>query len=68
MLETKSLPPAKRRWNALYISLFILGFTDYSPKPGYGQFVVIGQLISGVLLLAALFPMHISRISTFKNV
>ena len=58
---------SKTPLDALYISFFILGFTDYSPKPGYGQLVVIGQLISGVLLLAALFPMHISRISTFKS-
>jgi len=60
-------PSSKTPLDALYISFFILGFTDYSPKPGYGQLVVIGQLISGVLLLAALFPMHISRISTFKS-
>jgi len=60
-------PSSKTPLDALYISLFILGFTDYSPKPGYGQLVVIGQIVSGVLLLAALFPMHISRISTFKN-
>ena len=59
--------PSKTPLDALYISFFILGFTDYSPKPGYGQLVVIAQLISGVLLLAALFPMHISRISTFKS-
>ena len=59
--------PSKTPLDALYISFFILGFTDYSPKPGYGQLVVIGQLISGVLLLAALFPLHISRISTFKS-
>jgi hypothetical protein len=58
---------SKTPLDALYISVFILGFTDYSPKAGYGQLVVICQLISGVLLLAALFPMHISRISTFKN-
>jgi hypothetical protein len=51
----------------IYISFFTLGFTDYSPKPGYGQLVVVSQLVSGVLLLAALFPIHISRISTFKN-
>jgi hypothetical protein len=60
-------PSGKTPLDAFYISFFVLGFTDYSPKPGYGQFVVIGQLISGVLLLAALFPLHISRISTFKN-
>jgi hypothetical protein len=46
---------AKTPLDALYISFFILGFTDYSPKPGYGQLVVVGQLLSGVLLLAAFF-------------
>ena len=60
-------PSGKTPLDALYISFFTLGFTDYSPKPGYGQFVVLGQLVSGVLLLAALFPMHISRIFAFKN-
>ena len=54
-------PSGKTSLDALYISFFTLGFTDYSPKPGYGQ------LVSGVLLLAALFPIHNSRISTFKN-
>src|SRR4029077_7206262 len=63
----KVFPSGKTSLDALYISFFILGFTDYSPAPGYGQLVVIAQLVSGVLLLAALFPIHISRISTFKN-
>ena len=60
-------PSSKTPLDALYISFFIMGFTDYSPAPGYGQLVVIAQVVSGVLLLAALFPIHISRISTFKN-
>jgi len=60
-------PSGKTPLDALYISFFTLGFTDYSPKPGYGQLVVMSQLVSGVLLLAALFPLHISRISTFKS-
>jgi hypothetical protein len=63
----KVFPSAKTPLDALYISFFTLGFTDYSPKPGYGQLVVVSQLVSGVLLLAALFPIHISRISTFKD-
>ena len=63
----KVFPSGKTSLDALYISFFILGFTDYSPAPGYGQLVVIAQLVSGVLLLAALFPIHISRISTFKD-
>ena len=53
--------------DALYISSFTLALTDYSPKPGYGQLVVLGQLVSGILLVLALFPLIISRISTFKR-
>lgn len=53
--------------DALYISAFTLAFTDYAPKPGYGQLVVLGQLVTGVLSLVALFPLLISRISNFKN-
>jgi hypothetical protein len=64
---TEVFPSGKTPLDALYISFFIMGFTDYSPAPGYGQLVVIAQLVSGVLLLAALFPIHISRISTFKS-
>jgi len=64
---TGVFPSSKTPLDAIYISFFILGFTDYSPNPGYGQFVVISQLVSGVLLLVALFPLLISRISTFKN-
>jgi len=52
--------------DALYISFFTLAFTDFWPKPGYGQLVVIGQLISGVLYLFGAFPLLISRISTFR--
>jgi hypothetical protein len=64
---TEVFSSVKTPLDALYISSFTLAFTDYSPKPGYGQLVVLGQLISGVLLLVALFPLLISRISTFKH-
>jgi len=53
--------------DALYISFFTLAFTDFSPKPGYGQFVVIGQLVSGGLYLFGAFPLLISRIATFRD-
>jgi hypothetical protein len=53
--------------DALYISSFTLALTDYSPKPGYGQLVVLAQLVSSILLVVALFPLIISRISTFKH-
>jgi hypothetical protein len=64
---TEVFSPSKTPLDALYVSSFTLAFTDYSPKAGYGQLVVLAQLSSGVLLLIALFPLVISRISTFKN-
>jgi hypothetical protein len=64
---TEVFSSIKTPLDAVYISSFTLAFTDYSPKPGYGQLVVIAQIASGVLLLVALFPLLISRISTFKN-
>ena len=59
--------PGETTLNALYISFFIMGFTDYSPNPAYGQLVVMAQPASGILLLVALFPLLISPISTFKS-
>src|SRR6266496_2065282 len=63
----RSLLSVKTPLDALYISSFTLALTDYSPKPGYGQLVVLGQLVSSILLVVALFPLLISRISTFKH-
>ena len=60
-------PSVKTPLDAFYISSFTLALTDYTPKPGYGQLVVLAQLVSSVLLLVALFPLLISRISTFKH-
>ena len=42
-------PSGKTPLDALYISFFIMGFTNYSLKPGYGQPVVTAQFVSGVL-------------------
>jgi hypothetical protein len=64
---TEVFSSVKTPIDALYISSFTLALTDYSPKPGYGQLVVLAQLVSSVLLLVALFPLLISRISTFKH-
>ena len=64
---TEVFASVKTPLDALYISSFTLALTDYSPKPGYGQLVVLAQLVSSVLLLVALFPLLISRISTFKH-
>ena len=64
---TEVFPASKTPGDALYISLFTLAFTDYGPKPGYGQLVVLAQLVSSILLVLALFPLLISRISTFKH-
>jgi len=54
------------RWS-LYISLFTLAFTDYGPKPGYGESVVVGEVASGILFLIAAIPLLISRIATFER-
>jgi hypothetical protein len=62
---TNVFPSSKTSLDALYISCFTMGFNDYSPTPGYGQLVVIVQLVSGILLLAGAFPLLLSRISTF---
>ena len=64
---TEVFASVKTPLDAFYISSFTLALTDYSPKPGYGQLVVLAQLVSSVLLLVALFPLLISRISTFKH-
>jgi hypothetical protein len=64
---TEVFSSVKTPLDAFYISSFTLALTDYSPKPGYGQLVVLGQLVSSILLLVALFPLVISRISTFKH-
>ena len=60
-------PSNKPPLDAFYISVFTLALTDYSPKAGYGQVVVISEVVNGVLLIVALFPLLISRISAFKN-
>jgi hypothetical protein len=64
---TEVFSSVKTPLDAFYISSFTLALTDYSPKSGYGQLVVLAQLVSSVLLLVALFPLLISRISTFKH-
>lgn len=58
---------SKTPLDALYISYLTMGFCDFSPKPGYGQLVVITQLFSGGLLLVGAIPLLLSRISTFKR-
>jgi len=64
---TQVFPVSKTPGDALYISLFTLAFTDYGPKAGYGQFVVVGEVASGILFLIAAIPLLISRIATFES-
>jgi hypothetical protein len=64
---TQVFPVTKTPRDALYISLFTLAFTDYGPKSGYGQFVVVGEVASGILFLIAAIPLLISRIATFES-
>jgi hypothetical protein len=65
-MGTEVFSLVKTPLDALYLSSFTLALTDYSPKPGYGQLVVLTQLVSSILLVVALFSLLISRISTFK--
>jgi hypothetical protein len=59
---------ADKSWlDAIYISFQTLGFSDFQPKAGHGQRVVIAQLASGVLLLIGAFPLLISRMSAFES-
>ena len=53
--------------DAIYIGFQTLGFSDFQPKAGHGQRVVIAELASGVLLLIGAFPLVISRMSTFES-
>jgi hypothetical protein len=64
---TQIFSASKTPGDALYISLFTLAFTDYGPKPGYGQFVVVGEVASGILLLIAAIPLLVSRIATYES-
>ena len=64
---TEVFSSSKTPGDALYISLFTLAFTDYSPRPGYGQIVVVGEVASGILFLIAAIPLLISRIATFER-
>jgi len=64
---TQVFPVSKTPGDALYISLFTLAFTDYGPKPGYGESVVVGEVASGILFLIAAIPLLISRIATFES-
>jgi hypothetical protein len=64
---TQVFPASKTAGDALYISLFTLAFTDYGPKPGYGQLVVVGEVVSGILFLIAAIPLHVSRIATWES-
>jgi len=53
--------------DAIYISFQTLGFSDFHPKAGHGQRVVIAELATGVLLLIGAFPLLMSRMSTLES-
>ena len=56
----------KDRLTAVYISLLTLGFSDFGQTHGYGQRVVIAQLVSGVVLLMGALPLLVSGMSIFR--
>ena len=57
----------KDRLTAVYISLLTLGFSDFGQTHGYGQRVVIAQLVSGIVLLMGALPLLVSGISIFVS-
>lgn len=64
---TNVFQSGKTSLDALYISFMTIGFSDFSPTHGYGQWVVIAQLTSGILLFFGVFPLLISRIASFES-
>jgi ion channel len=54
--------------DALYfcsVTMMTVGFGDYVPLGEGAKLLVMGQLVSGMLLLFGVFPLLISRLSTF---
>jgi hypothetical protein len=63
----RSFSIQQNAWKCALHQFIYAGFTDYGPKPGYGQFVVVGEVASGILFLIAAIPLLISRIATFES-
>ena len=67
-LNTSLSQPLEGPLDALYFSsvtMMTVGFGDYVPLGEGAKLLVMGQLVSGMLLLFGGFPLLISRLSTF---
>jgi hypothetical protein len=66
-LGTNVFEIPKTRLAALYASVSTLGFNDFQPKAGYGQWIVVVHLASVILLLMGVWALLMSRISSFES-
>jgi uncharacterized membrane protein YphA (DoxX/SURF4 family) len=49
------------------VTITTVGFGDYVPKGTAERFVVMTEILSGILLFIGTFPLFASRLSTFKR-
>jgi hypothetical protein len=53
--------------DAIYVSLMTLGFNDVGPKDAAGKFLVITEILNGILLFVGAFPFVLSRIASHDD-
>jgi len=66
----EKIGPQSDRWDATYFSLVTittLGYGDFVPQETSGRKIVIGELLSGVLLLLFAIPVVGSRLASFDE-
>ena len=68
-MATAFTKPIDGRLDACYVSIVTMttvGFGDFTPVTLQAKRIVIAQIASGVLLFFGIFPLLVSRLSTFK--
>lgn len=62
--------PFMHWWEAVYFSIVTIatvGYGDFLPTKAWSQIIIIGQIASGLLLLAGIVSFAIARISGFDS-
>ena len=68
-MATAFTKPIDGRLDACYVSIVTMttvGFGDFTPVTLQAKRIVIAQIASGALLFFGIFPLLVSRLSTFK--
>ncbi|HEX5399477.1 MAG TPA: potassium channel family protein, partial [Verrucomicrobiae bacterium] len=63
-------PPLTHWWEAVYFSIVTIatvGYGDFVPANAWARAIIIGQIASGLLLLAGIVSFAIARISGFDS-